>query len=160
MDMPLLIALIIIAVGFIGALLPVVPGVPLVFVGTLVYAVLTGFERIGPVLLGLFLVLTIVSMLFDWFAAALGARRFGASRWGIVGALIGFAIGLLVFPPFGALIGPVLGAIIAEMVRGRTSQEAVRSGIGALAGYLLSILVDLGMAALMTGIFLARVLTR
>ncbi len=158
MDAPLIIALIIIAVGFFGALIPMVPGVPLVFAGILAYAIMTGFREIGPVLLVLFLILTVFAVAVDWFATAIGARRFGASGWGIVGALVGLVVGLIVFPPLGAFIGPIAGAIIFELARGRTTRESIRSGAGALVGYLVAVVFELGIAVLMTGIFLARVL--
>lgn len=158
MDTPLIIALIIIAIGFFGALIPVVPGAPLVFGGILVYAVMTRFQEIGPVFLALFLILTVFAVAVDWLATAFGARQFGASGWGIVGALVGLIIGLIVFPPLGAIIGPIAGAIIFELARGRTARESVRSGAGALVGYLVSVVFELGIAILMTGIFLARVL--
>jgi uncharacterized protein YqgC (DUF456 family) len=158
MDTPLIIALIIIAIGFFGALIPVVPGVPLVFGGILVYAVLTGFREIGLLLLAIFLILTVFAVAVDWLATAIGARRFGASGWGIVGALVGLVIGLILLPPFGAIIGPVAGAILFELARGRTTRESVRSGAGALVGYLVSVVFELGVAVVMTGIFLARVL--
>jgi hypothetical protein len=158
MDSALVIALMIITVGFVGTVVPIVPGVPVVFAGILVYAALTGFTEIGPLWLAIFFILTLVGLAVDWLATAIGARRFGASGWGIAGAIIGLVVGLLLFPPFGALPGAIAGAMLFELARGRTSREAFRSGAGALLGYLASVVFEFGLALLMTGLFLARVL--
>jgi uncharacterized protein YqgC (DUF456 family) len=158
LDAPLVIALVIIAIGFVGTFVPLLPGVPVVFAGIVAYAAMTGFREIGFLLLAFFLILTIFSVAVDWLATGIGARKFGASGWGIAGALIGLFIGLILFPPFGALIGALIGAVALELLKGRTARESLRSGIGALVGYILSFAVDFGIAALMTGIFLAIVL--
>jgi uncharacterized protein len=108
------IRLIVMLVGLAGSVLPGLPGVPLIFISGLVYAIATDFEYVGGltiVLLGLFAALALV---LDFVATAYGARRFGASNWGTAGGAIGAILGALVgalFLGIGALFGLVLGAI-------------------------------------------------
>ncbi|MDQ3795096.1 MAG: DUF456 family protein, partial [Actinomycetota bacterium] len=87
---PLLwITLVAMLVGLAGSVLPGLPGVPLIFISALVYAILTDFEYVGAlviVLLGLFAAVAFVA---DFVATTYGARRFGASNWGTVGGAIG-----------------------------------------------------------------------
>src|ERR687895_432408 len=91
---PLLwITLVVMLVGFAGSVLPGLPGVPLIFISALVYAILTDFEYVGTlviVLLGLFAAVAFVA---DFVATTYGARRFGASNWGTVGGAIGGIVG-------------------------------------------------------------------
>src|SRR3712207_5196850 len=93
---PLLwITLLVMLVGLGGSVLPGLPGVPLIFISALVYAILTDFEYVGVlvvVLLGLFAAIAFVA---DFIATTYGARRFGASNWGTVGGAIGGIVGAL-----------------------------------------------------------------
>ena len=112
---PLLwITLVTMLVGLAGSVLPGLPGVPLIFLSALVYAILTDFEYVGTlviVLLGLFAAIALVA---DFVATTYGARRFGASNWGTVGGAIGGIVGALVgalFLGIGALFGLIFGTI-------------------------------------------------
>lgn len=110
-------------VGLVGTLLPAVPGGALILLGTWVFAFWTGFQRMAmeppePWLLGwptltLVTLLAIVGGVGQYFVSGLGARKFGASNWGVAGALVGFVVGLM-FTPLGALIGAFLGAAAVE----------------------------------------------
>jgi uncharacterized protein YqgC (DUF456 family) len=112
---PLLwVTLVTMLVGLTGSVLPGLPGVPLIFISALVYAILTDFEYVGTLvimLLGLFAAIALVA---DFVATTYGARRFGASNWGTVGGAIGGIVGALVgalFLGIGALFGLILGSI-------------------------------------------------
>ena len=112
---PLLwVTLVTMLVGLAGSVLPGLPGVPLIFLSALVYAILTDFEYVGTlvmVLLGLFAAIALVA---DFVATTYGARRFGASNWGTVGGAIGGIVGALVgalFLGIGALFGLIFGTI-------------------------------------------------
>lgn len=101
-------------VGLVGAVVPGLPGVPLIFLSALVYAYLTGFEVVGGwlvALIGLFAALALVA---DYVATSYGARRFGASWAGTIGGAVGGIVGTLagvLFFGIGAFFGLILGTI-------------------------------------------------
>ena len=96
--------------------------------------------------------LTAVSAVLGFLAAALGARRYGASRWGVAGALIGGLVGIF-FGPLGLLIGCVAGAVAGELLRGTDLAGSVRSGVGSLVGLLAGLAADLVVSVTMIGLF-------
>src|SRR5262245_63275867 len=89
-----ILAIAMMVVGMLGVFLPALPGVPLLFAGMVVAAAIDDFQRVGWVPLGVLGFLTLLSVLIEFAASALGAQRFGASSRAIVGALIGTVVGL------------------------------------------------------------------
>ena len=112
---PLLwVTLVTMLVGLAGSVLPGLPGVPLIFLSALVYAMLTDFEVVGMPVIVLLGVFAAVALLADFAATTYGARRFGASNWGTAGGAIGGIVGVVVgalFLGVGALFGLILGTI-------------------------------------------------
>jgi len=130
-------------VGLIGLIVPVLPGVPLIAVGAVLAAWLSGFERLAALELAWVIGLAVLAQVIDYAAGVLGASRFGASRAGLWGSVIGGLLGVLFFPPWGFLTGALLGAVMAEIVVGRELVAAVRSGVGALVGALGGVVAKL-----------------
>lgn len=101
-------------VGLVGSVLPGLPGVTLIFLSALVYAIFTDFEVVGGLILALLFVFAAVAFVADFVATSYGARRFGASNWGTVGGAIGGIVGALVgllFLGIGSLFGLIFGTI-------------------------------------------------
>jgi uncharacterized protein len=121
-------------VALLGIILPILPGVPIVAAGALLAAWLTDFRELGVTPLVIIGLLTVLSIALDYVAGAVGAQKYGASRSGIWGSVIGSLVGIFFFPPFGFLIGALAGAVVAEMLIGRKLEEAVKSGFGVLVG--------------------------
>ena len=145
-------AALLVIVGLLGVVLPALPGLPLVFAGMLVAAWAGGFEEIGVFTLVVLGLLTLVSFLVDFWATAHGAKRVGASRKALVGAVLGTFAGLF-FAPIGLFIGPFVGALIGELLHGRELGAAARVGFGTWLGIVLAIVLKLGLAFAMLGIF-------
>lgn len=113
-DPILWITLIVMLAGLAGSVLPGLPGVPLIFISGLVYALATGFEYVSGLTVALLGLFAASALILDFVATAYGARRFGASNWGTAGGAIGALVGALIgalFFGIGALLGLVLGAI-------------------------------------------------
>jgi len=83
-----LVAALLVLAGLAGAVLPALPGVPLVFGGLVVAAWADDFQRVGWVVLTSLGVLTVASFAIDLAATALGAKRVGATRLAIAGAAL------------------------------------------------------------------------
>ncbi len=139
-------------VGLAGAVLPALPGTPLMFAGMLLVAWGEGFTRVGWGMLALLGALAALSLILDFVANLLGAKRAGASRLALVGAALGTLIGLF-FGLFGILLGPFIGAFAGEFIHSRQGGLATRVGIGTWVGVLVGLIARVSIAFLMLGIF-------
>jgi len=145
-------------VGLAGTIIPMVPGCPLIFGLALLYGLLTGFARIGAgplVALGIIAALVQVT---DYLAVAMGVKRFGGGRQGVIGAIAGGILGAIVFNVPGLILGALLGATAGELATGRRFEESARTGVGTIVGFLAGTLVRLTAAVVMIGIFMITVL--
>ena len=141
-----------ILVGLAGVVLPALPGLPLVFAGMLLAAWVDHFQTVGPVPLVILGLLTAVSFLVDFWATAHGARRVGASKMAIVGAVLGTFAGLF-FAPVGLFVGPFVGAMLGELGHARELRRAMKVGFGTWLGIVVAIVLKVGLAFAMLGIF-------
>jgi len=140
--------------GLAGTVLPALPGVPLVFAGLLLGAWADGFVRVGPLTLILLGVLTALSFAIDFAAAALGAKRVGATKYAIIGAALGTLTGIFFGLP-GLLIGPFAGAVTGELLAHGRLPQAARAGMATWVGLLFGTLVKIALVCTMIGIFIA-----
>lgn len=152
-----LIATALIVIGVLGTVLPALPGLPLVFGGMLVAAWADGFTNVPVWVLVLLGVLTALSLVIDFWATALGAKRVGASRKAVIGAMMG-TLGGLFLGPIGLLLGPFAGALAGELLHrrslGRTHiGDAAKIGIGTWMGIVFGVVLKLGLAFTMLGLF-------
>jgi uncharacterized protein YqgC (DUF456 family) len=139
-------------VGIAGTVLPGLPGAILVLAGLALAAWIDGFSRVGLGTLAVLAALTAATYALDLVATAVGARRFGTSWWGVLGAVAGAMVGLFFGPP-GLVLGPFLGAFAAELVARRDVRQAGRAGVGAWLGLLLGTAARLALVLAMVGIF-------
>ena len=148
-------ATLIVIAGLAGTIVPALPGPPLVLAGLLLAAWAGGFEAVGWGTIGILGVLTALAWLIDFLAAALGAKRLGASHRAFWGAAFGAIVGMFFGIP-GILLGPFVGAVVAELSAGRDMQQAGRAGYGAWIGVVLGTAAKLAIAFLMVGIFVLK----
>jgi hypothetical protein len=149
-------AVALIVIGLVGVVLPAVPGTMLIFAGLVLGAWADGFTRVGPGTLVVLGLLAAASYGIDFAAAALGAKRLGASRRAMAGAALGTLLGLMFGLP-GLIVGPFLGALLGELTANRDLIHAGRMGVAAWVGFAIGMVVKVAMAFLMIGIFLAAI---
>lgn len=147
-------AAVLVLVGLAGTILPMLPGIPLMLLGMLIAAWADDFARITWVTLVILGVLTVLSIVIELAAAALGARRVGASREAIIGAAVGTLLGFFLGLP-GLILGPFVGALAGEMLARRDAARAVAVGIGAWMGFIVGSIAKLAVAFAMLGVFAA-----
>ena len=150
-------AALLVLVGLAGILLPALPGIPLVFAGLLLAAFAGGFEQVGAGTLIALAVLTLLSVAVDFWATAVGARRVGASKLAILGAVLGTLFGLFM-GPLGLFVGPFLGAMAGELLHGRRVDptglgQATKVGFGTWMGIVFGVALKLMLALAMLGLF-------
>jgi uncharacterized protein YqgC (DUF456 family) len=102
--------------------------------------------------------LTGLMLLLDYVVPIVGAKKYGASKYGIWGSFIGMILGLFIFPPFGLIIGGFIGAISGELLAGKEGDDAVRAGIGVFLGNLFNIGLKLGVAGVMLFFYIKEML--
>ncbi len=146
------IGVILILTGLVGLVLPALPGAPLMFAGIFSVAWADDFTRIGwrgLVVMGLLAALISV---IDFAAEFVGAKKFGASWWGLLGAFLGLVAGLFLFPPFGIIIGPVVGAVLLEYVAEPDLKRAGKVGAGTAIGFVVGTALKYGLAFVLLGL--------
>jgi uncharacterized protein YqgC (DUF456 family) len=146
-------AVVLVAVGLAGIVLPALPGIPLLFVGLLLAAWAESFRTVGVGTIVLIGVLGLCSFGADFLASVVGVKRFGGSKRAVIGAALGGVAGLFFGLP-GVLIGPFAGAVIGELSLRRDVRTAGRAGIGATLGFLVGTALKIGLALSMLGVFL------
>ena len=149
-----ILAALLVLVGLAGSVLPALPGVPLVFTGLFIAAWAGEFARVSWPTLLLLGLLTLLSFVIDFAATALGAKRVGATRLAIIGALLGTLAGVFLGLP-GLIIGPFLGAVIGELLSHGQVQQATRAGLATWMGLLFGTLAKLALVFTMLGVFAA-----
>ena len=150
-------ALVLVLAGLAGAVLPALPGVPLVFAGMLLAAWAGGFEEVGAVTLWVLAAITLLTVLVDFWASAVGAKRVGASGKALAGAVLGTFAGMF-FGLVGVFAGPFLGAVAGELLHLRSLGprgvgRAARVGLGTWVGVVLAVGLKLMAVFAMIGIF-------
>jgi uncharacterized protein len=138
--------------GILGSVLPVLPGPPLSYVGLLLLHFTERYQFSSRFLI-IWAIITAVVYALDYIIPAYGTKRYGGSKRGVWGSVIGLVVGLFFFPPLGIIIGPFVGAVIGELTLGLDSRTAFRSGFGSFVGFLAGTLMKLIAAGLMAWYF-------
>lgn len=152
-----IIAVLLIVAGLAGTVLPALPGVPLIFTGMLLGAWINGFQSISVFTIVVMAILTIFTVVVEYVAAAVTAKRAGASRLGIIGAAAGTVAGLLT-GIWGLLFMPLLGAVTGELITHRDMFRAGKVGAATWFGLIIATAVKLAVAFAMIGLFIAALL--
>ena len=139
--------------GLVGSILPILPGPPLSFIGLLLLALLKHFSPpLTPTLVIILAIVTILVIVMDYIIPLMGAKRYGASKWGVWGSVLGMAIGIF-WSPFAMLVGAFIGAVVVEWLIGKKKGEALRAGWGVVMGTLFATILRLGVSGMMTYYF-------
>jgi uncharacterized protein YqgC (DUF456 family) len=149
-----LIAIVLMAVGLLGTVLPVVPGAIIILAAAVLHQIMLGSEKsLGWWNVGALVVLTLLSYALEFAGGYFGAKRFGATKWGAFGAMLGAIVGLFFSLP-GLIAGPIVGAIAGELVAGKRLVNAGRAGWGTLLGNLAGMIGKLTIGLVMVSWFL------
>ena len=140
-----------VALGIAGLVVPALPGALFLVLGVVLIAWAEGFERIGWPTIVIAAVLAALMTIVDWVASLLGAKKMGASAWGLVGAGLGLVVGMFFGLP-GILLGPPVGAFALEFAKDPEFKRAARAGAGVALGFLLGTAGKLALAAVLVGV--------
>lgn len=139
----IIIGFLLMLIGIAGSILPVIPGTPISWLGLIVLYLSPSipFDWTFIIITG---VVAILIYIMDYIIPAIGTKKFGGSRAGAWGTIIGLFVGILAPIPFGILIGPFAGALIGEMVFNQThGPQALKAAFGSFIGFLASTFMKL-----------------
>jgi len=156
-----------VVVLFIGTLSIIFgfPGTFLILGDVVVYALITGFEKIGLKIIVALVLISLLAETMDFFLGIAGARRYGSSKTGVVLSIIGGIAGAIVMVPIllglgaviGAFLGGFAGAFLGEYLERRKLKPSFRAGYGALIGRVAGVLVKGSLAIVMVVITMSAI---
>lgn len=155
----LFLALVLMAGGLVGSVVPGIPGPPLVLGAAILHRLYFGPTGPSTAVLVLLAVMMVLSLALDYLASSVGARKLGATWRGVLGAAIGALLGFFA-GPLGIVLGPFIGATLLEMAGGRELKEASKAGLGAFLGLVAGVVGKVACCVAMIGLFVVNVALR
>ena len=150
----IIIAAFFMVLGILGSFLPVLPGPFSSWVGLLILH----FTNAIPMNLAFIIITLIIALIIwvlDYIIPAIGTKRFGGTKAGIIGTSVGLVVGLLAPIPGGIIIGPFFGAFIGELINKSNSKQALKAAFGSFMGFITSTLLKFIVAVIYLGLFIA-----
>lgn len=156
MDITLLIiGLIFALLGIFGSFLPILPGPPISWVGLLLLH-LTKAVPDDWWFLGITAAVALFIFAMDYVIPAIGTKKFGGTKAGMIGTTIGLIIGILAPIPGGIIIGPFLGAFIGELSNKADNKTALKAAFGSFLGFLTGTFMKFVTTIIFLGLFLTK----
>ena len=146
--------LIFMLLGLLGSFLPILPGPPLSWVGLLLLYLTNAVTDDWTFLIAT-LVIALLIFAVDYIVPAMGAKKFGGSKLGVIGATVGLIVGLVTPIPFGIIIGPFVGAFIGELMNKSDNKTAMRAAFGSFLGFLTGTFLKFLVAIIYFGFFIS-----
>ena len=137
---------IVLVLALAGTIIPLLPGIGLMFVSTLVYGFFDHWESLSPWFVAGIGGATILAFGIDYAGSAIGAKKFGATKYGIWGAMLGGIVGMIFLGPPGVLLGPIIGVLAVEILGGKSLDDAIRCAIGVAIGVAGGAIVQFALA--------------
>jgi uncharacterized protein YqgC (DUF456 family) len=146
---------IVLMIGIIGCILPVLPGQVFSYISLLILQ-LTSDPPSTARFLAIWALITVFVTLLDYYVPIWGTKKLGGSKKGMWGAALGTIVGLFFFPPAGLILGPFIGAFAGELIAGKNSSIALRSGLGSFLGFLAGTFMKLAISFVMGYYFIVN----
>jgi uncharacterized protein len=133
--------LLLMLIGLAGCILPFLPGPPLCYAALLIQQLQSSPPYSSDFLL-MWAGITLVITGLDYVIPVYGTRRFGGTKYGMWGCMVGLIAGLWL-GPLGLILGPFAGAFIGELLGNAESEYALKAALGSFAGFLMGTLLKL-----------------
>ena len=139
--------------GLAGTLIPLLPDTPLIVAAAILDHLLLAPNGATWTTILVLALLMIASLVLDFVSGSLGAKYFGATRWGAIGGILGAVVGIF-YGPFGLILGPIAGVLIGELLGGRGLLPAGRSTWGTFLGTVAGMAGKFAIAIIMIAWYL------
>jgi uncharacterized protein YqgC (DUF456 family) len=151
----IIIAALFLILGILGSFLPVLPGPITSWIGLLIVHFTDAIPMNTTFLVVTFIIAALIWVL-DYIIPAIGTKRFGGTKYGMIGSTIGLVIGLLAPIPGGIIIGPFVGALIGELINKSDSNTALKAAFGSFIGFLTSTFLKFIVALIFLGLYIGK----
>ncbi len=152
----IILGVVLLVAGLAGCVLPVIPGPPLAWLSLLLLQFTESIPQDWD-MVWLTLAVAVVVQILDYIVPAMGTKKFGGTKYGVWGAMIGLVAGLITPIPLGVIVGPFLGAFIGEMIHQNQAEKALRAALGSLVGFLFSTGLKIGVVLYFGYLFFEKV---
>ncbi|MDD4515015.1 DUF456 domain-containing protein [Massilibacteroides sp.] len=143
-------------IGIIGCIAPMLPGIPLSYIGILLLH-FTSEVQFSTEFLIFWGVMVVIIQLLDYYIPIWGTQKLGGGSKGAWGSTVGVVAGMFLFPPLGIIIFPFVGAVIGELLDEKDFKTALKAGFGAFLGFVAGTLMKLAVAIILTFYFIREV---
>ena len=137
------------AVGLMGIVVPILPGLLLIWGAAIVYGIAVGFSTVGWVVIGILTVLAVASVIKSFIIPRRAASESGASAWAQLGAVVGGVIGFFLIPVIGLFVGALAGLLAVEMLLKGNWDDAWKATVATAKGFGISAVIDFGLGMMM-----------
>ena len=151
----LLLGFILMLTGIVGSFLPVLPGPPIGWLGLLTLYLTNAVPKDNWVL-GVTLVVALVVWALDYIIPALGTKKFGGTKAGMIGTSVGLIVGLIAPIPGGIIIGPFVGALLGELLNNADQKTALKAAFGSFLGFLTGTFLKFVVSIVFLGLFVSK----
>lgn len=154
MDITLIIiGAILLIIGLIGSVVPILPGPPISYIALLLLQ-FTEKQPYSVFFLVVIGVMVAIVTVLDYIIPSIGTKKFGGSKFGTWGCMIGTIAGIFIFPPLGIIIMPFIGAFIGEILYNKNFETALKAAFGSFLGFLSGTFLKLVLSMLIIGVFI------
>lgn len=142
-------------VGLIGTFIPMLPGTPVSYIGLLLLLLIPGCTLTWKFFV-FWGVIVVILQILNYFIPIWGVNRFGGTKYGKWGSVLGVIVGLF-FPPLGIFWGPFVGAVIGELIGGMDFTSSLKAGLGSFIGTFIGMVLGIVVAAILMFYFFKEV---
>ncbi|MDR1195184.1 MAG: DUF456 domain-containing protein [Endomicrobium sp.] len=142
--------------GFIGCIVPVLPGPPLAIVALVLFKLSAYGTQISWTAVCIFSAAAVITVILDYIVPAWGAKKFGGTAVGVWGAAIGVIAGIF-FLPAGIILGPFLGALAGELIAGKSAKRSLKAAFGTFVGFLFGVGLKIIMCVWVTAYIIWKI---
>ena len=150
---------ILVIAGIVGCVMPVLPGPPISYISLILLSLAYKWKAYSTNFLLIMGIITVAVTVLDFILPIYLPKRYGASKFGIWGSILGMIVGMIIFPPFGLIIGTFLGAVLGELAFNKDKRASLKAALGVFIGTIAAILLKVSVSGII-GFYFFRAVIR